>query len=83
LVAGAETAIRLGERDNYLAALKELDFRLSEDADEWGESRETLEALDIEMRCGTCRVITALYGVHRSKPLVFVKTLRLHKRYRG
>ena len=69
-------------QSEYLATLHELNFRLSYEADEWGESRETLSAMGLEMRCGSCRMLTVLYGIHAISHTVFVKTVTLNRRYR-
>jgi hypothetical protein len=37
---------------NSIESLRELDYRLSFEADEWGESREYLTRMKVQMRCG-------------------------------
>lgn len=69
-------------RSDYIACLKELEFRLGYEPGEWGESRETLSNLGLQMRIGTCRVITVSYGVHENNKTVFVKQFRLNTKYR-
>jgi hypothetical protein len=69
-------------RSEYIARLKELEFRLGYEPSEWGESRETLPNLDLQVRIGTCRMITVLYGVHEEKKTVFVKQFHLNANYK-
>jgi hypothetical protein len=71
-----------GLREEFRAALRELNFRLTCEANEWGESREHLPKLNIQMRCGTSRMITVLFGVDESRKLVFVKEFRINRKYR-
>ena len=60
-------ALEKGLRDEFLAALREVNYRLTYEADEWGESREIFQELSIQMRCGTSRMITVLFGAHETK----------------
>lgn len=81
LANGAAWANTNNLRSEYLAALKELDFRLKFEPHEWGEGREWLPELSIRMRCGTCRMITVLYGVDEARRVVHIKQFRINKRY--
>ena len=74
----AEASGLLGE---YVAALKEIEFRLTVEPQDWGESREYLPELRIQMRCGTSRMVTVLYGVAEDADTVFVKTFRINRSY--
>lgn len=68
--------------DEYLAALKEIEFRLTVEPHEWGESREHLDHLRVQLRCGTSRMVTVLYGVSDARDVVFVKEFRINRKYR-
>ncbi len=81
LLDGAMWATEKNLRTDYLAALKEIDFRLNYEPSEWGEGREWLAELKIRMRCGTCRMVTTLFGVDEARHIVYVKQFRINKRY--
>ncbi len=83
LTEGATWAAQAGIRLDYLAALKEIDFRLRLEPHEWGEGQEWLPELGIRMRCGTSRMITVLFGVDEVKRVVYVKQFRINRRYRA
>lgn len=68
--------------DEYLAAMKEIEFRLTVEPHEWGESREHLDHLRVQLRCGTSRMVTVLYGVADDRDVVFVKEFRINRKYR-
>lgn len=36
----------------------------------------------VQMRCGTSRMVTVLYGVVEGRDLVFVKEFRINRKYR-
>ncbi len=71
-----------GLRGALGAALREIDFRLSVEPGEWGESREWLEFLQVQLRCGTSRMVTVLYGVDERHRIVWVKEFRVNRNYR-
>ena len=71
-----------GRLDEYKVALREIDYRLSVEPDEWGESREFLEHIRVQMRCGTSRMVTVLYGVDGPHRSIWVKEFRLNRNYR-
>jgi hypothetical protein len=75
-------AAQRGLREEYRTALLELNYRLTYEANEWGESRELLHELNVQMRCGTSRMITVLYGVDETRRIVFVKEFRINRKYR-
>lgn len=58
------------------ALLQELDYRLRYEADEWGESREYLPVLRVQMRFGTVGPISVWYGVQIEARVVFVREFR-------
>jgi hypothetical protein len=78
----AEWARSSGLFDEYLAALKEIEFRLTVEPSDWGESREWLPGLRVQLRCGTSRMVTVLYGVAADADEVFVKEYRINRKYR-
>ena len=81
LADGGAWATQNNLRSEYVAALKEIDFRLKFEAHEWGEGRELLAELGIRMRCGMCKMITVLFGVDEARKVVYVKQFRINKRY--
>ena len=81
LTAGATWATQNNLRLEYIAALKEIDYRLRYEAQEWGEGREWLAELGIRMRCRTCKMITVLFGVDETRRVVYVKQFRINTRY--
>lgn len=72
----ADAAIHAGGHEEFVHLLKALNFRLSYEADEWGESREDLPALGLQMRFGAVGRLSVHYGVHLERALVFVKEFR-------
>lgn len=77
LKAMAAEATRLGRRVEFVANLKELEFRLRCEPQDWGESRGYLRVLDLELRFGVVGSITAWYGVNVATRTVYVKSVRL------
>ena len=67
----------------FVAALKEIEFRLTVEPNDWGESREWLPALRVQMRCGTCRMITVLYGVAEDREAVFIREYRINRGWKA
>jgi hypothetical protein len=78
----AARAIANGLAAEFVAALKEIEFRLTIEPNDWGESRERLPALRIQMRCGTNRMITVLYGVAEDRDVVFVREYRVNRNWK-
>jgi hypothetical protein len=74
-MAGVATAA--GRRDEFLRWLRELDFRLTREPHEWGESREYLPVLQLQIRFGTVGDVTVWYGVNAEARTVYVKRFRL------
>lgn len=81
LIALGKIAKEQGLRDEYIASVEEMIFRLGYEPAEWGESRRHLNALDIEMRLGQARMIDVLFGVHEQSKTVFIKECRLRRKY--
>ncbi|HEY1190243.1 MAG TPA: hypothetical protein VGE74_21600 [Gemmata sp.] len=63
----------------FIAALKEVEFRRTVEPNDWGGSRERLPVLRIQMRCGTSRMVTVLYGVAEDRDVVFVREYRIDR----
>lgn len=72
----ARAASTAGRTAEFVRWLKELDYRLTHEAHEWGESRETLTVLQLEIRFGTVGEITVWYGVNAGTRTVYVKRFR-------
>ncbi|MBY0461037.1 MAG: hypothetical protein K2V38_27260 [Gemmataceae bacterium] len=70
-----------GVLKEYVAALKEIEFRLTIEPADWGESRERMAEARVQMRCGTSRMVTVLYGVAEDRDVVFVKEFRVNRDY--
>ncbi|MBX9580811.1 MAG: hypothetical protein K2X87_10935 [Gemmataceae bacterium] len=66
----------VGRGPEARAALRELDYRLNFEADEWGESREYLPVMRFQMRFGTTGPISAWFGVNETNRLVRLKEVR-------
>ena len=49
-----------GLLSEFAAAVREIDFRLTVEPHEWGESREFLKHLRVQLRCGTSRMVTVV-----------------------
>lgn len=73
----AEREVDAGRGPGIAAALTEIDFRLRHEADEWGEGREYLPVLDIQLRVGIVGPVTVWYGVDAARRIVYVKRFRL------
>ena len=78
----AAWAIANGLAAEFVAALKEIEFRLTVEPNDWGESRERLAVMRVQMRCGTSRMITVLYGVAEDRDVVFVREYRVNRNWK-
>lgn len=58
------------------AVLKELDYRLTCEADEWGESRDYLPVIDFQLRFGVVGPVGVWFGVSEARRIVFVRRFR-------
>ena len=67
---------RAGRRAEVQAALRELDYRLTYEAGEWGEGRDYLPDLRVRMRFATAGPISVWYGVEEANRLVQVREVR-------
>jgi hypothetical protein len=82
LTAERDWAAANGRLSDFGAALREINFRLTVEPHEWGESREYLPYMRVQMRCGTSRMITVLYGVAEERDVVFVREFRVNRRWK-
>lgn len=82
LDAELEWAIPNGLASEFVAAVREIDFRLTVEPRDWGESREWLPIMRVQMRCGTSRMITVVYGVAEDEDEVFVREFRINRAYK-
>ncbi|WP_439630805.1 hypothetical protein [Gemmata sp.] len=73
-------ARRDGWAPELLAAVKELGYRLTVEPDEWGESREYLPVLQLEVRFGVAGVVTVWYAVDVVARSVYVKRIGARNR---
>lgn len=71
--AAAKAAGRLAD---FNAVMREIDYRLKYEADEWGESRDYLPAMKLQMRFGTVGPVSVWYSVHDEEREVFVREFR-------
>lgn len=82
LRAEADRSQAIGLYDEYAAAMREIEFRLTVEPNDWGESRERLPVLRVQLRCGISRMITVLYGVSEERDIVFVREYRVNHRWK-
>lgn len=57
---------------DFLQTLRTINFRLTREPLEWGESRQRYEALDLQMRFGSFLMLSVWYGVSEERRVVFV-----------
>jgi hypothetical protein len=76
-----EWARRSGVLDDYLVALKTINFRLSFEPAEWGEPRYTLHELELDIRLGTFDMLNVWYGVSEARRIVYVKVFQFRGDY--
>ncbi len=74
----ADAATAAGTRAEFVRWLRELDYRLSREPDEWGEGREFLPVMNLQVRFGTVGRLAVWYGVNVETRTVYVKRFRLH-----
>ena len=73
----ADLATGVGNRAAFVRWFKEATYRLSHEADEWGESRAPLPGGRIENRVGMAGDLTVWYSVDPARMVVYVKLFRL------
>lgn len=71
-------AQRLDIHDEINASLREVEYRLQCEANDWGESRGYLPVMKMDLRVGFARVLTVWYAVNLDRRVVYVQAFRLH-----
>jgi hypothetical protein len=66
-----------GRGQQVLAAIRRVWHRLSEDPTEFGEALYRLPALRLRVRHGASGPLLLYFGIHETKPLVFIKSVVL------
>jgi hypothetical protein len=77
----AEWAREKGVLNDYLVALKTINFRLAFEPGEWGEFSYPLEELKLDIRVGSFKMLDVKYGVHQEQRIVFVKRFHFRSDY--
>ncbi len=72
-----EKATAAGKRAEFVRWLKEAQYRLAHEADEWGESRAPLPGGRIEYRVGVVGQLAVWYTLDRGRATVHVRGFRL------
>jgi hypothetical protein len=73
----ADVATAAGKRVEFVRWLREVNYRLAHEADEWGESRDTYPGRRIEDRVGMVGDLTVWYSIDFPRAIVYVKEFRL------
>lgn len=73
----ADAAAVTGTQIEFVRWLKELDYRLKHEPHEWGESRQFLPILQLEIRFGSVGELTVWFGVNVETRIVYVKRFRM------
>ena len=81
LTAWTDWARQWGVLDDYLRALKTINYRLAYEPDEWGEPKYTLKALHLRIFLGTFMMLNVWYGVNDEHRKVYVKTFQFRMTY--
>jgi len=74
-------AAETGVLNDYLVALKTVNYRLAFEPLEWGEPKYTVRKMNLAVRFGTFKMLNVWYGVHLQRPLVFVKIFQFRGDY--
>lgn len=82
LAAETAWAITNGRAAEFAAALKEIEFRLTVEPHEWGESRDYLPVMRVQLRCGISRMVMVLYGVAEDRDAVFVREFHVNRKWK-
>lgn len=69
----SEVATAAGRRADFIRWLKEVRYRLTHEADEWGESRDYLPGLGLQTRVGLAGDLAVWYAVDPDLRQVFIK----------
>jgi hypothetical protein len=70
-------AAREGWGGEMLRVLREIRDRLLSDPKEFGEPLYHLDALSLEIRTASVRPLIIEFGVHETRPLVFIQEVKL------
>ena len=74
----ADEAGRLDIREAVEASIEEAEYRLQNEANDWGESREYLPVMKLEIRVGFARVLTVWYALDSDNRVVYLRRFHLH-----
>jgi hypothetical protein len=77
LLAWGELAVRLGRRDTFTAALREMDERLRTDPESWGDPQNEFRSLHLTLYRRYGPVLIVYYPVHVDGSPVFVQDVQL------
>lgn len=81
LRAWGQWAKEHGLLDEFLTQLKTIQYRLTFEADEWGEPKYSLKKLELDMRLGSVAMMNVMYGIHHEQLLVLVKSFQFRRDY--
>jgi hypothetical protein len=70
-------ATAAGRRAEFVRWVKEVQYRLAHEADEWGESREPVTGGRVEYRVGVAGELTVWYSLDVGRAVVYVQRFRL------
>ena len=74
----AREAARLDIGPEIKACLELAEYRLKHEANDWGESREYLSEMKLELRVGFARILTVFYALDSDNRIVYLRRFRLH-----
>lgn len=60
----------------FYKAMREVEYRLKFEADEWGEQYKDLKKIGLQLRFGAVDMIGVTYGVHEETRQVFISHFR-------
>ena len=60
----------------FAKAMKAVEYRLTFEAEEWGEQYEDFHAMKLQMRFGAEDMVGVNYGVHEATCQVFIRNFR-------
>ncbi len=76
-----EQAIRLGIKEDFVSALKQIEQRLSLDPLEWGDPLYQLRYLELLLYRGTHAPLNVIYAVDEARKLVYLTQVWPMPRY--
>jgi hypothetical protein len=71
------TAKELGMEETFMASLRAIDSRLTNDPTEFGDPVFTLHSADLRIRYQIVKPLVVYWGVNDKNSLVFLKSLEL------